>query len=132
MAARNCWLTFALVSTRNADVVPPAAAMPLRLESDEPTPITNVATFGVAFQPAAAIASMLVRLVLHSDGSPSVANTTAVTSPVCVPAHAFAWLIAPCNAAEVGVPLVGEWAPIEVVRALATPGSAAISTAAVA
>ena len=83
IAARNCWLTFVVVSTMNAEVVPPAAAMPFRLDSDEPTPITNVEIFGAAANPAAAIASMLARFVSHCAGSPSVARTTAETSPAC-------------------------------------------------
>src|SRR5439155_26202993 len=55
---------------RSSDLVPPAAAMPLRFCSDEPTPITNVRIFGVIATPDAAIMLMSDSVVSHSLGSP--------------------------------------------------------------
>ena len=69
----------------------------------------------------------------HSLGIPSVARMSTTTCPGCAFAHAVAWSIAPCSAAEVGVNVCGlACALMEWLIGVAAPGSGAISTAGVA
>ena len=100
-------------------------------ECDEPTPTTKVRIAGVP--PAAVDATPAIvgmSCGSHSVGSPSVASTTTTVWVGLAIAWDLAKLTAPCSAGCVGVLPFGPCAAIELMMAVALPGSTLMAVSA--